>query len=102
MLRYLLKRILMLLPILLIVSIVAFALVRLVPVDPVESYMSSLHIPITAENTAYIRKMLGLDKPILVQYFIWLSDAVHLNFGNSYLVSIPVINLLKYSLKYTI
>ena len=102
MLRYLLKRILMLLPILLIVSIVAFALVRLVPVDPVESYMSSLHIPMTPENTAYISEMLGLDKPILVQYFIWLSDAMRLNFGNSYLDSTPVIDLLKYSLKYTI
>lgn len=82
--RYLVKRLLELLPMLLIISIVAFILVRVVPVNPAEAYLSSHDIPITPESVAAINADLGLDKPLVTQYLLWLVDAVQLDFGTSY------------------
>ncbi|HEY0450269.1 ABC transporter permease [Actinophytocola sp.] len=81
---YLVRRALISVVVLLLVSVGIFWLIRLAPGDPVEMMLPAVNRGPGAE--AYIeakRAELGLDKPIFVQYFIWLSDAVRGNLGYS-------------------
>lgn len=72
-----------------IVSVICFALVKLAPGDPVLTYvepnMSEAYI-------AQIRESLGLTKPLYQQYFIWLGNILHGNFGHSLLNNRPVLD----------
>jgi ABC-type dipeptide/oligopeptide/nickel transport system permease component len=74
------RRLLAAVPILLVVSALLFCVLRLLPVDP-----AAMSLPTTAtiaEIEAKRREM-GLDRPLPEQYLIWLSDALHGNFGRS-------------------
>ena len=74
------RRLLAAIPILLIVSALLFCVLRLLPVDP-----AAMSLPPTA-TIAQIeakRQEMGLDKPLLQQYLIWLHDALHGDFGRS-------------------
>lgn len=90
MLKYALKRLIMLIPILLGVSIIAFLLVRAMPGDAATSYLMAANIPPTKEAIAAATIKLGLDKPIIQQYGIWLWNVLHLDFGYSYATNKPV------------
>ncbi|KAB8126585.1 ABC transporter permease subunit [Gracilibacillus oryzae] len=90
MIPFIFKRIINLIPILLGTSIITFLLIHLVPGDPAEAYLRLSQIPPTDEAAAHIRKELGLDKPLYVQYFIWLLDAFQLDFGESFITGDPV------------
>lgn len=94
MVRYIVKRLVGMIPVLLIVSIVVFLLVRIVPADAVGIYMAGHNIPITEENRAFFSEFLGLDKPLVVQYALWLKSAVMLDFGTSYSSKSPVLPLI--------
>ncbi|MGN1032537.1 MAG: nickel ABC transporter permease subunit NikB, partial [Intestinibacter sp.] len=85
MIKYIAKRLIQIIPMVLIVSIVAFILIRIVPADAVRVYLNNAKMPINQENIAMASAKLGLDKPIIEQYILWLKDAVTLNFGTSYL-----------------
>ncbi len=69
--QYILRRLLQSIGILLLLSIIFFALVNLAPGGPLAGYGQSRHVP--AEKAALLRRQLGLDKPIPVQYIIWLA-----------------------------
>lgn len=84
MLRYVCLRILYAVPTLLFVSIAIFVLLRLSGTDPVTQYLINSNIIATPENIATVSAKLGLDKPILEQYWIWLKKAIVLDFGVSY------------------
>jgi ABC-type dipeptide/oligopeptide/nickel transport system permease component len=74
------RRLLAAIPILLVMSALLFCVLRLLPVDP-----AAMSLPTTAtiaEIEAKRREM-GLDRPLPEQYLIWLSDALHGNFGRS-------------------
>lgn len=78
--RYIFKRILMLIPVLVGVSVITFLLIRLAPGDPA--------VVLAGEHTSpsilqQIREKYGLDKPLYVQYWIWLKDALRGDFGRS-------------------
>lgn len=90
MLKYALKRLVMLIPILLGVSVIAFLLVRAMPGDAATSYLMAANIPPTKEAVAAATIKLGLDKPIIEQYGIWLWGILHLDFGYSYANNKPV------------
>lgn len=102
MLKYTVKRLIELLPLLFLISIAAFAMVRILPVDPATAYLDSVNIPVTEEAVAQIKEELGLDKSLPVQYGIWLSNAVRLDFGVSYLSKRPVTQEMASGLKLTL
>ncbi len=71
MLKYFLKRLLGAIPLILAISIVTFLLVRLAPGDPTKMFISPHTRP---EDREQIRKNLGLDRPLHIQYAIWLKN----------------------------
>ncbi len=80
MIRYLLHRFLFLLPMTLIISALVFVAMRMIPVDPAELVVGPYA---TAEQRELARQKLGLDKPIAVQYAIYLQNAVGGDLGRS-------------------
>lgn len=85
MLKYAGKRILVLIPILIIVSILAFGLVRLMPGNAEMAYLQASGIPPSDKAIKNISKELGLNKPLIVQYGDWIGKAIKLDFGKSYI-----------------
>lgn len=85
---YTVRRVLYAVPIALGVSIICFSLVYLGPGDPIQAVMPD---EASAEETQRIRVAYGFDKPIPVQYLLWLSRAVQGDFGNSLQHNRPVI-----------
>lgn len=78
--RYIFKRILGAIPMLIIVSILSFGIIKLAPGDPVMAYATpQMH----KEDLDNLRKELGLDKPVYVQYGAWLSKTLKGDFGYS-------------------
>ncbi len=95
---YLLKRVFYALPIALAVSIVCFMLVQLAPGDPINAIVS----PDTpADLVDQVRREYGLDKPLPVQYGLWLSHIVRGDFGKSIASGRPVIEELSAALRNT-
>ena len=77
--KFILKRILQTIPLLFIVSIISFFIIRLSPVDPLAELR--LNPSISQETLAKERTRLGLDKPIIVQYGLWASSFVRGDLG---------------------
>ena len=102
MLKFIIKRLLMLLPLLLAVSVIVFLLLRLGPNDPAMSYLRLSNIPPTDAALADARATLGLDRPLAVQYFSWLGRAMRLDFGTSYVTKAPVTDHLLHYLPNTL
>ena len=83
--KYICRRLLMLIPVLLGISLAAFLLGRLAPGDPVDDALFSIGIEFpTEEDRAEMRAQLGLDRSLPVQYLRWLNDALHGDLGRSY------------------
>jgi peptide/nickel transport system permease protein len=80
MLKYVVRRLLGAIPVLLGLSIVLFAFVHLLPGDPVAALLGQHATP---ELTAEIRTRLGLDEPLYQQYFIYLGQLLHGDLGKS-------------------
>ncbi|GKS11643.1 ABC transporter permease [Paenibacillus chitinolyticus] len=97
--KYVLHRILQLIPILLFISIVSFALIRLAPGDPVLSFVTPNMSP---EDVERIRQNMGLDQPLYIQYLLWLKNVLAGNFGYSLNNHRPVLTLIVERLPATI
>ena len=82
--RYLFKRLLELLPTLLLITLLSFALMRLAGSDAVLQKMENTGTVLSAEELAHARAALGLDQPFFVQYGRWLFDLLHGDLGTSY------------------
>lgn len=80
MLKYALRRLLMLIPLLLVVSILIFSMIYLMPGDPAEIIAGEGAQPEDIEN---VRRSLGLDRPLYEQYLSWVSKAIRFDFGKS-------------------
>jgi nickel transport system permease protein len=100
--KFIIKRILTLIPMLFIVSIVVFVLLHSGPNDPAMSYLRLANIPPTDAALANARHELGLDRPLVVQYIDWISHAVRLDFGISYVTKAPVTKHLLHYLPATL
>jgi len=85
--KYLLRRILLLIPVLLGVSVIVFGIMFLTPGDPAVLMLGE-NAP--AEDLAALRERLGLNEPAHVQYGLWLSRVVRLDFGRSIRSGRPV------------
>ncbi|MGJ7087559.1 nickel ABC transporter permease subunit NikB [Morganella morganii] len=102
MMRFIFRRVLLLIPMLLGTSLFIFLILRLGPSDPALDYLRLSKIPPTPQAVESARELLGLDKPIMTQYFHWLSDALHLDFGISYATQKSVLPDLLYFLPATL
>lgn len=80
--KYVIKRLLMLIPVIIGVTFLVFSTVKMAPGDPVQMILGGE--PATPEAIAQIRSDLGLDDPFLVQYGNFLLDMLHGSFGTSY------------------
>jgi peptide/nickel transport system permease protein len=91
MLRFVVRRLLLLLPVAIGISVVVFVLIRFAPGDPVVSMLGNDY---SADAADRLRHELGLDQPVFVQYWLWLERVVHGNFGTSIFSRQPVGELL--------
>ena len=82
--RYVIKRMISLIPMLLVLSFFSFLLLDMAPGDPVEKKLASQGIAITKEVLEAERIRMGLDRPFLARYFSWLLGALHGDLGISY------------------
>ena len=91
MLSYIGKRLLATIPVMAIVAVFVFALLRLTPGDPAAIIAGSAA---TSQDVAAIRLRLGLDQPIVAQFFVWLSHIVRGDFGESFFFKKTVASLV--------
>src|SRR5256885_6442680 len=94
---YVLRRLLLFVPTLVGASLLIFVLMRLVPGDIAEILVyqtGSEASAVQQKQIAQIRRELGLDRPVAVQYLAWLRDAVRGDFGFSYSQRRPVSEIL--------
>lgn len=92
MLKYTLRRLLQLIPTLLVVSFIVFAMVRLIPGDPITLlYGISEGAGTDSEYLDYMREQYGLNDPLPMQYFNYLVDILHGDFGTSLYTHKPII-----------
>jgi ABC-type dipeptide/oligopeptide/nickel transport system permease component len=99
MLSYILRRLLLLIPVFLTVSIIIFGIIHLVPGDPVDNLVK---IGSSPEQKAVITARYGLDKPLYQQYFIWLSQLAQGDLGNAIVMRRPVADLLAQSIPFSL
>jgi len=86
-LAYILRRLLLLIPVLLIVGVVVFGLMHLTPGDPAAVMLGR---EATLEQKEALRERLGLNAPIQVQFFNWFGSALRFDFGESLFIGKPV------------
>jgi peptide/nickel transport system permease protein len=90
--RYIVLRLVQLIPVLILVSIIVFSLVHIIPGDPVDVMMGEgFNDPVVEEA---LRKQLYLDKPIVIQYGYWFWDVLHGNLGKSIITRQPVLEMI--------
>ena len=80
MIRYILKRILQAVPLLLVISFIVFTLIHLAPYDAIDSQITS---NMSQEEINILREQSGINKPFLIQYVDWLGQILSGNFGHS-------------------
>lgn len=88
---FLLRRLLSLVPVLLVVAVVVFMLLRWVPGDPAAVIAGE---SATAEQVAALRQRMGLDQPVTHQFALWLGQVLRGDFGESYFFRKPVLELI--------
>jgi ABC-type dipeptide/oligopeptide/nickel transport system permease component len=80
-------------------SIISFLIIHLIPGDPVVAMLAG-----NSGSTAMIHRLhheLGLDQPLILQYFHWAGDLLHGNLGYSYTSNVPVTTLIAQNAPYT-
>jgi ABC-type dipeptide/oligopeptide/nickel transport system permease component len=93
--RYLLSRLLQLVPVLVLVSLIVFAVMRLLPGDPALLMLSGAEGgAITPERLNELREQMGLNEPVLTQYFSFVWGAVQGDLGSSIRFQVPVVDLI--------
>jgi peptide/nickel transport system permease protein len=98
--RYVLKRLLITIPLLLGVSLATFAMVHFIPGDPID--FITLFTELDPETERQIRARYGLDDPVYVQYLDWLADAARGDFGRSITTRQPVTQEIAERLPFTL
>lgn len=99
MIAYIVRRSIQAVVILIITSVLIFAVLHLLPGDPILIYMTqSQYSAASAEQIAAVRHEFGLDRPLVMQYFTWVSDLLHGDFGKSIVKRQLVIDLILYAL----
>jgi peptide/nickel transport system permease protein len=93
MLHYILRRILTMIPTLLIISMLVFVIIQLPPGDYLESHIAELQSQgesVDEQKIQFLREQYGLDKPMVQQYWYWLTGMLQADFGYSFEYDLPV------------
>src|SRR6185437_6682511 len=93
------RRLLQAVPVLFAMSIFVFAIIHLTPGDPVQAALGLSYSPRAA---AVLRHAMGLDRPIVAQYFTWLGGILHGDFGRDLISHQPLSDLLAHTLPVTL
>ena len=91
---YILKKIVLFLVSIFLLSVIVFYIARLAPGDPLVSYYGERVEKMSPEEHAWAEEKLGLNEPIAVQYVKWLGNALHGNFGISYKYKMDVLEVI--------
>ena len=89
--KYLIKRLLIMIPMLLGITLLSFMLMNLAPGDPVMMFVDTEKGVPTAAELARVRALLGLDQPVHIRYILWLKNLVTGNLGYSMFSRQPVL-----------
>ena len=100
--RYILKRLLLMLPTLFGVAVLVFFMLRVVPGDIVELKYAGSGTFAPKEALDRERVQLGLDKPLVQQFVIWIAGIARLDFGNSMWTGRPIIDEIKIRLELSV
>jgi peptide/nickel transport system permease protein len=98
--QYLIRRVLVAIPTLLVISAVIFFILALAPGDPLAEFAANPAVP--PEVRENIRRSLGLDQPVPIQYVKWLTAVVQGDWGFSFASRMPVIELIGQRLPQTL
>ena len=93
MLQYILRRVLTMIPTLLVISLLVFVIIQLPPGDYLESHIAELQSQgesVDMQRIAFLREEYGLDRPFFEQYFFWLVGMLQGDFGYSFEYNLPV------------
>ena len=88
--KYIFQRLLQLIPILFAITFLSYGMMRIAGSDVVTKKMENTGGVVSEETMDAAREQLGLDKPFLTQYFVWLGRLLRGNMGNSYVSGFPV------------
>ena len=102
---YVIKRLIGMVPTLMLISVIVFVVIQLPPGDIVTSTLDRLQaqgVEISAEQVQNLRAQYKLDKPMVLQYLYWIGNFVTGDMGYSYLYSRPVNELVWERLGYTL
>src|SRR6201993_2664668 len=91
MLGYLLRRVLAAIPVMVIVALIVFLLLRLTPGDPAAILAGDNATPAQLER---IRIPLGLNEPLYIQFFTWVGKLLHGDLGVSLISNVPVLQMI--------
>lgn len=86
--KYIIRRILQMIPIIFGVSIIVFLIISLVPGNFIDAKAQTSHM--TKEQVAHLKELYGIDAPIYIRYFNWIKGAVRFDFGDSFVHQMPV------------
>jgi peptide/nickel transport system permease protein len=89
--RYLARRLVQTVPLLLLISIIGFGIIQLTG-DPLAAY--TMETALSGEDIARLRAYYGLDQPVYVQYLNWLGNLARGDWGTSYVAHKPVLDLI--------
>lgn len=82
--KYAFRRLLQLIPILFAITFLSYGMMRIAGSDVVTQKMENTGQILSEDKLNAAREQLGLDKPFLTQYFVWLGKLIHGDMGNSY------------------
>src|SRR6202034_2787847 len=83
------RRLLMVVPVLLGVSVIVFLVISLIPGDPARAILGTFATP---ENIADVTCQHGLDQPLPIQYVVWVGHVLRGDLGRSYILHKPVLD----------
>ena len=97
--RYIVRRLIALIPVLFIVSVIVFLMIHLIPGDAATAYAG---MDATLEQVEAVREKMGLNEPLYIQYWLWLSRIFQGDLGNSIVSRLPVWKLIMLRLPATV
>ena len=100
--KYAIRRLLQLIPILFAITFLSYGLMRIAGSDVVTQKMENTGAVVSEDTLDAARKQLGLDKPFLIQYFVWLGKLLHGDMGKSYVSGFSVFDTFVSKLPATI
>lgn len=94
---YILRRVLLMIPTILAISVVTFIIIQLPPGDYLETMIAELQAQgerVSEERIQYLREQYGLDRPMVEQYFWWILGILQGDFGFSFEYNLPVLDVI--------